>query len=105
MAKNRTRACVKSSATALDLTQKENGVKKSVSHWELSGDGKSLMLTATAFRPGGPVITAQVAASRMSGSNDFAGQWRDTTYLQRHADMTLRLDSQMLHISYARAGQ
>jgi hypothetical protein len=96
---------VKSSATVLDLTQKENGVKTSVSHWELSGDGKVLMSTATAFRPSGPVITAQVVASRMLGSNDFAGQWRDTTYLQRHANMTLRLDSQTLHISYPSAGQ
>ena len=41
----------------------------------------------------------------MSGSNDFAGQWRDTSYLQRHADMTLRLDSQTLHIGYPSAGQ
>jgi hypothetical protein len=103
--KNRTRACVKGSATVLDLTQKENGVKTRVNHWELSDGGKVLMWTSTAFRPSGPVITAQIVASRMSGSNDFAGQWRDTTYLQRHADMTLRLDSQTLHLSYPSAGQ
>ena len=103
--KNRTRACVKSSATVLDLTQKENGVKTNANHWELSADGKVLTSTATEFRPSGPVITVQVVASRMSGSNDFAGQWRDTSYLQRHADMTLRLDSQTLHISYPSAGQ
>jgi hypothetical protein len=41
----------------------------------------------------------------MSGSSDFAGQWRDTSYLQQHADMTLRLDSQALHIGYPSAGQ
>lgn len=63
------------------------------------------MSTVTAYRPSGPVVTAQVVASRMSGSNDFAGQWRDTTYLQRHTDMTLRLDSQTLHITYPSAGQ
>jgi len=103
--KNRTRACVKSSATVLDLTQKENGVKTRVSHLELSADGKVLTATASTFRPSGPVITSQVVASRMSGSNDFAGQWRDTTYLQRHADMTLKLDSQTLHISFPGAGQ
>ena len=67
--------------------------------------GRVLMSTATAFRPSGPVITAQIVASRMSGSNDFAGQWRDTSYLQRHADMTLRLDGQTLHLSYPSAGQ
>jgi hypothetical protein len=47
----------------------------------------------------------QIVASRMSGSNDFAGQWQDTSYLQRHADMTLGLDSQALHIGYPNAGQ
>lgn len=102
---NRTRACVKSSATVLDLAQKLNGVKTSANHWELSAGGKVLTLTATAFRPSGPVITAQIVASRMSGSNDFAGQWRDPSYLQRHADMTLRLDSQAVHIGYPSAGQ
>src|ERR1035441_1074989 len=35
---NRTQACVKSSATVLDLTQKENGVKTKANHWELSSD-------------------------------------------------------------------
>ena len=103
--KNRTRACVKSSATVLDLTQKDDGVKTRVSHLELSAEGKVLTATATAFRPSGPVITSQVVASRMSGSNDFAGEWRDRTYLQRHADMTLSLDSQALHISFPNAGQ
>jgi hypothetical protein len=47
----------------------------------------------------------QIVASRVSGSNDFAGQWQDTSYLQRHADMTLGLDSQALHIGYPSAGQ
>jgi hypothetical protein len=103
---NRTRACVKSSFTTLDLTTKnENGIKTRVSHWEISGDGTILTSRATEFRSGGPVITSQVVASRISGSNDFAGQWRDPSYLQRHADLTLKLDSQMLHISYPSAGQ
>ena len=102
---NRTQACVKSSDTVLDLTQKEKGVKTRVNHWELSGDGTVFTSTATAFRPTGPVITGQVVASRVSGSNGFAGQWRDPSYLQRHADMTISLDSQTLHIGYPSAGQ
>jgi hypothetical protein len=102
---NRTQACVKSSATVLDLTRKENGVKTNAYHWELSAGGKVLTSTATAFRPGGPIITAQIVASRVSGSDDFAGQWRDPGYLQQHADMTLRLDSQALHIGYPSADQ
>ncbi len=102
--KNRIQACVKSSATTLDLTRHENGVKTNANHWELSAGGKILTFTATAFRPNGPVVTAQVVNSRMSGSNDFAGQWRNTSYLQRHADMTLRLDNQTLHIGYPSDG-
>jgi hypothetical protein len=102
---NRTRACVKSSATVLDLTRKENGAKTNAYHWELSADGKVLTSTPTEFHPSGPVVKSQIVASRMSGSNDFAGQWRDTSYLQRHADLMLRLDSQTLHLSYPSAGQ
>jgi hypothetical protein len=103
--KNRTLACVKSSAIVLDLTQKEGGVKTNAYHWELSSDGKVLTATATEFRPSGPFVKGRVVTSRLSGSNDFAGQWQDTSYLQRHAGMTLRLDSQTLHISYPSAEQ
>jgi hypothetical protein len=102
---NRARVCVKSSDTVLDLIQKENGVKTKTSHWELSDGRKALRVMSTAFRPSGPVFTGQIVALRMSGSNDFAGQWRDTTYLQQHADMTLELDTQALHIGYPSAGQ
>ncbi|MGA9667555.1 MAG: hypothetical protein WBQ94_00015 [Terracidiphilus sp.] len=101
MGNNRTQACLKSSSTVLNLTRKENGIEASAHRWELSGDGKILTSTVPAFRPGGPVITAQLVAWRISGSNDFAGQWRDTSYLQRHDEMTLRLDSRLLHIGYA----
>lgn len=105
MGKNRTQACVKSSATALEMIRKENGVKTNAYHWELSAGGKVFTSTATALRPSGPVTVAQIVASRVSGSNDFAGEWRDPGYLRRHADMTLRLDSQTLHIGYPIAGQ
>jgi len=98
-------ACVAGSATTLDMTRKENGAKMNMYHWELSADEKVFTATATAFRPSGPVTIGQVIAARMSGSNGFAGHWRDTTYLQRHADMTLVLDSQTLHLSYPIAGQ
>lgn len=103
--KNRTQACVTGSATVLDMIREENGAKTNAYHWELSDGAKVLTTTATAFRPSGPVITGQVVASRISGSNGFAGQWRDTSYLQRHADLTLRFDTQTLHIAYPSAGQ
>jgi len=102
---SRTRVCVKSSATVFDITQKENGVKMSANRWELSADGKVFTSTATVFRPSGSIITSQTISSRLSGSNGFTGQWRDMSYLLRHSDMTLRLDSQILHIGYTNAGQ
>jgi hypothetical protein len=102
---NRTEACVKSGDTVLDRTRKENGTKTNASRSELSAGGKVLTLTATAFRPTGPVVTGQIVASRVSGSNGFAGQWRDPSYLQQHADMTLSLDTQTLHLGYPSAGQ
>jgi len=102
---NRTRVCVKSGVTALDITLKEDGVKTRATHDELSTDGKVFTTTVTEFRPNGPVITSQIVFLRLSGANDFAGQWRDTSYLQQHADMTLRLDNQALHIDYPSAGQ
>ena len=102
---NRTRACVKSSATVLDLTRKENGATTNAYRWELSADRKVLTSTATEFRPSGPVVTTRIVAARMSGSNDFAGKWRDVIYLQQHAEMTLRLDTQTLHIDDPSAGQ
>jgi hypothetical protein len=75
---NRTRACVKSGTTAFDLIRKENGVKTSANHWELSRDGEVLTVTAIDFRPSGPVMTTQIVASRISGSGDFGGEWRNT---------------------------
>jgi hypothetical protein len=59
----------------------------------------------TQFRANEPVITSQIIFSRLSGSNGFAGQWRDANDLQQHADMALRLDNQSLHIDYPSASQ
>jgi hypothetical protein len=102
---NRTLVCVRSDDTVFDIIEKENGIKTRATHNELSTDGKVFTTTVTEFRPNGPVVTSQIAFSRLSGSNGFAGQWRDTSYLQQHADMTLRLDSQTLHIGYPSVGQ
>jgi hypothetical protein len=101
---NRTLLCVKS-VGVLDITLKENGAKTRTTHDALSADGKFFTTTVTEFRPKGPIITSQLVFSRLSGANDFAGQWRDTNYLQQHVDMILRLDDQALHINYPSAGQ
>ena len=104
-ANGRTLACVNSSIGSLALVGKENGVSTNVDRWQLSADGEILRLSRTIIRPGAPSVTSQVVASRLSGSGDFVGRWRDTTYLQSHAEMTLKLDSQAIHIDYLNAGQ
>jgi len=102
---SRTEACVKRSTNALDLVRKESGVKTNAYHWELSDGGKVLRSTETVLRPSGPVIGIKIVASRLSGSGGFAGCWRDTGYLQQHATMTLRLDTQTLRVVYPNGGQ
>ena len=105
IANNRTLVCVKSGVVVLDITQKENGVKTRATHDEISTDGKVFTTTVTEFRSSAPAITHQIVFSRLSGFNDFAGKWRDTSDLKQHADMALRLDNQTLHIDYPSAGQ
>lgn len=73
--------------------------------WELSAGGKVFTSTAISLRPSGPVLMGQLVASRMSGANDFAGEWRDTGFLQRHAELTIRLGSEYLHIGYPSPGK
>ncbi len=102
---HRTRVCVKRGVTELDITLKENGVKTRTTHDELSADGEAFTTTVTEFRPNGSVVPSQTVFRRLSGSDGFAGQWRDRTYLHQYADLTLRLDNQVLHIDYPRAGQ
>ncbi len=102
---NRTVTCVKNGSAALDITLKENGVKTRATHDELSTDGKVFTTTVTRFEPNRPAVTSQIVFTRLSGFNDFAGEWRDTSYFQQHADMTLKLDKQTLHINYPSAGQ
>jgi hypothetical protein len=82
----------------------ENGVKTNTYHWELSAGGKILTATATAFGLSGPVPVGQLVATRISGSNDFAGEWKDTSFLQPLPELTLRRDGQFLHISYPTVG-
>jgi hypothetical protein len=102
---NRTLVCVKSGATVLDIAQKENGVKRRATHDEISADGKVFTTTVTEFRPTGPVITSQIMFSRLSGSDGFAGRWQDTSFLQWHTDLSVRVDNQTLHIEYPSGGE
>ena len=103
---NQTLGCVRSGVIGLDITLREDGAKTRATQDELSTDGKTFTTTVTEIptKPA-PLLRLRLPFSRLSGPDGFAGRWRDTSYLQQHADMTLRLDSQALHIGYPSAGQ
>jgi hypothetical protein len=101
---NRTLICIRVGTKALDMTLEENGLKTRVTHDELSSDGAFLVVTVTEFQPNKPATTHQIVYLRLSGLSGFPGQWRDTSYLQQPADMTLRLDDKVLHIAYRSPG-
>lgn len=102
---NRTRVCIKH-GTTLYMTLRENGIKTTETRDDLSSDGRVLTITVTRFRPEGPASTSQILFLRLSGpSNDFVGQWRDTSFLRRQASIVLRLTTQTLHIEYPGTGQ
>jgi hypothetical protein len=50
MGNNRTQTCLWTSATVLDLTRKENGIKTKTYHWELSSDRRIFTSVVTVFR-------------------------------------------------------
>lgn len=102
---NRTYVCAKSGSNVLEITVKEKGVRIRTTRDELSTDGSVFTTTVTDLSQNQPPTTHQIAFSRVSGSGGFAGQWRDTSYIQEHADMTLKLDNQTLHIDYPNVQQ
>ena len=97
---NRMQACFRRNATTLELLRNEDGVMTNAFKWELSNQGMTFTSTKITYSSDGPSVSAWIVASRISGDSDFAGQWRDTSYLQQHAVMVLKLDHQVLQVSY-----
>jgi hypothetical protein len=102
---NRSLTCVENSTNALDLTLKENGQSTRVTRDEVSTDGRYFTVTVTELLGRGSPTTSKTVYQRVSGSDGFAGQWLDTTYLRDHSVMVLRLDDEGLHIEYPNVGQ
>jgi hypothetical protein len=73
---NRTVACVKSGVTALDITQKENGVKTKATHDELSTDGRIFTTTVTEFRSNESGLSLTNTTSFRSLTYDLGPQWQ-----------------------------
>jgi hypothetical protein len=89
----------------IDTTTKENGVKVSTGHLELSADGKMLTSDRTSVLPDGSVKSRKSVYSRTSGSMGFAGGWKDTRHFESRPQLLLSLDQQRLHISFSEGGQ
>lgn len=102
---HRTLSCLQMSASVIETTTKENGVKVSTGHLELSADGKMLTSNRTSVLSDGSVKSTQNAYSRSSGSTGFAGGWKDTKRLESRPQLLLALDQQQLHISFSEGGQ
>jgi hypothetical protein len=102
---NRTISCLQMSTSVIDTTTKENGVKASTTHLELSADGKMFTTNRTSVLLDGSVKSRKSVYSRTSGSMGFAGGWKDTKHFESIPQMLLALDQQQLHISFSEGGQ
>jgi hypothetical protein len=100
-----THSCTRVSATRVEIVAKTNGLETGTGHWELSPDGKTFTMTATEPSASGPIVMNRVVSSRISGTDSFEGKWRDMSYLEKHAELTLKLDERTLQIGYPNAGQ
>ena len=104
---NRMISCLQTSAFVMDTTSKENGGKVSPAHihWQLSADGKTLTSKETSIQADGSVKPRELVYSRTSGSNGFAGGWRDTRRMESKPLLQLALNKRSLHIAFSEIGQ
>lgn len=75
--------CTQVDSSHVELTGFKNGSKLFVAHWELSPDGKMLLVKGTGFHPDGSVKVTEKRYTRTSGSSvGFAGGWRNVNPLE-----------------------
>jgi hypothetical protein len=69
--------CTQVNSSDVKLTGFKNGSKLFVGHWELSPDGKALLVKSTNFHADGSVQERETRYTRTSGSVGFVGGWRN----------------------------
>jgi len=103
---HRTLACVKATATAIDVLEKDNDKLIGRVHRELSTDGKTLTQTATEFGQSQPQKSVKRVFSRYSKSTGLAGAWSDESELDRQPQvMVTALANSTLRLSFPREKQ
>ncbi len=101
-----TMSCVQRNGLVIDSTAKKNGVVATTAHWQLSADGKSLVITLAAVQSNAPAKTKEVVYQRMSGSAGFVGGWSDANRLETLPQLlTLTLRGRNLHYAFSEKGQ
>jgi len=99
-------SCRQTSANAFDATTKKGGSDVSDSHWEVSSDGRLLTIKWNATQPGGGIKPVERVFDRTSGSNGFAGGWRETKSLESRPQLLLvELHWRSLRVAFPQAGQ
>jgi hypothetical protein len=103
---HRTLACVKATATTVDVVEKDNDKLIGRMHRELSADGKTLTQTATEFGQSQSQKSVKRVFARYSKSTGLAGAWSDASELDRQPQvMVTVLANSTLHLSFPREKQ
>lgn len=99
-------SCMQTSAAALDTTMKRSGSTQSISAWEVSSDGKFLTIKWNAKLENGSTRAVEKVYERLTGTNGFAGDWRDTKRLESRPQFLItRRQWQSMYLSYPQARQ
>jgi hypothetical protein len=91
----------------MDTTSRQNGTKMEAAHWELSADGKLLIITKHLFTQanGSPKFKESVF-ERTSGSTGFVGGWKNTKPFGTGGRLlVLALKDGRLHFAFPESGQ
>jgi hypothetical protein len=103
---HRSLACLKATATTMDVAEKDNGIPVSTVHRELSADGKTLTQITTAISPNRQKESVKRVFVRFSTSSGLAGAWKDVRELDRRPQlMVTALTGSVLRLSFPREKQ
>jgi hypothetical protein len=94
-------ACLRANATSMDTVWKQNGRIVSISHKEVSPDGKTLKSTGTVIHTNGSKETKERDYIRMTKSAGLVGSWKDSNDLHRVAKVLLTsVTGSVLRVSF-----
>jgi len=99
--KNTTAFCTQKDSSELEIVHFKNGSKLFTVHWKLSPDGKTLTIESSRFHTDGSVTSKETQFARTSGSDGFAGKWRNLNPLNGRAPiLQLSIGSNALHYTF-----